>query len=124
MSDLNFLAVGAAVVAAFVISSTYSVVSYDSPAGDARPAPWMVGLELVRSLVVVTVLAVAADRMELAGVGGGLGLALGAWLGFPLVLLTGSILWDKVPVRRAAVHGGDWLLKLVAVSLIVVLWTG
>ncbi len=49
-----------------------------------------------------------------------LGLAL--WVGFPLVLLSGSIIWDKVPPITALLHAGDWLLKLVVISAIVGLW--
>lgn len=49
-----------------------------------------------------------------------LGLAL--WLGFPFVLLTGSMIWDRVPAPTAALHAGDWLLKLVVISAIVGLW--
>jgi hypothetical protein len=46
-----------------------------------------------------------------------LGLVLFA--GFPFVLLTGSVLWDKVDWRLAAIHGGDWFLKLLVISLII-----
>jgi hypothetical protein len=49
-----------------------------------------------------------------------LGLAL--WLGFPFVLLTGSMMWEKVPAVTAMLHAGDWLLKLVVISVIVGLW--
>ena len=36
-----------------------------------------------------------------------------------MILLAGSVLHERVPWRLAAVHAGDWLLKLVAVALIV-----
>jgi hypothetical protein len=41
------------------------------------------------------------------------------WLGFPLVLLTGSMIWDRVPTVTALLHAGDWLLKLLVISVIV-----
>jgi hypothetical protein len=49
------------------------------------------------------------------------GVALGAllWLGFPVVLWTGAVIWEKVPLKLAAIHSGDWLLKLIIVSVIV-----
>jgi hypothetical protein len=31
------------------------------------------------------------------------------WTGFPLVLLTRSMMWDKVPTATAVLHAGDWL---------------
>ena len=42
---------------------------------------------------------------------GGLGLLL--WNGFPVILLTGSILWQNVPWQLAVIHSGDWLIKLI-----------
>ena len=42
-------------------------------------------------------------------------------VGFPFVLLTGSMIWDKVPAT-AALHADDWLLKLVVITAIVGVW--
>lgn len=39
-----------------------------------------------------------------------------------MVLLTGSIMWEKAPTVTALVHAGDWLLKLLVISAIVGLW--
>jgi hypothetical protein len=36
-----------------------------------------------------------------------------------LMLLTGSMMWEKVPPMTAAVHAGDWLVKLGVISIIV-----
>ncbi len=36
-----------------------------------------------------------------------------------VVLLTGSMLHEGVPARRAAHHGFDWLFKLVATGAII-----
>lgn len=44
------------------------------------------------------------------------------WIGFPLVLLAGSVLWDNVPWKVAAIHAGDWLVKLLVIPIIVTLW--
>lgn len=44
------------------------------------------------------------------------------WIGFPLVLLTGAVLWDNVPWKVAAIHAGDWLVKLLVIPIIVTLW--
>ena len=46
-------------------------------------------------------------------------LALIIWVGFPLVLLTGSVIWEKVHPATAAMHAGDWLLKLVLIAVSV-----
>lgn len=46
-------------------------------------------------------------------------LAAGLWLAFPVVLLTGSVFHEHVPAGLAALHAGDWLIKLVVVLGIV-----
>ena len=111
-----------AVVAAFILSSAWyavlgGVLNNDSPTG-----PWMIPIELLRSTVPAIVVALACDRLQLDSVGALVVAALVAWVGFPVVLLSGSVLHEQVSWRVAAVHAGDWLLKLVAVTLIVGLW--
>jgi hypothetical protein len=32
-------------------------------------------------------------------------------------------MWEKVPWRLAATHAGDWLVKVLAVAVIVGVWT-
>lgn len=36
-----------------------------------------------------------------------------------MTLLAGSVLWEDVQPRLAALHAGDWLVKLVAVAAII-----
>jgi hypothetical protein len=115
------LAVVVATVVAFVLSFVfYSVApaAADGPASEERPRPWQIVVELLRSAVVsglVTGLLVTSGWNG-AGQGALLGLALWA---LPVVLLAGSVLWEKVPVRSAALHAGDWLVKLVAIGAIL-----
>ena len=42
------------------------------------------------------------------------------WIGFPFVLWTGAVIHESTPVRLAVLHGGDWLLKLLLIGVIVV----
>jgi Protein of unknown function (DUF1761) len=87
-----------------------------------RPSPPKALLELLRSILVGAVIAGVARVCHLHTVGGAVLLGLTLWTGFPLVLLTGSMMWDKVPTPTALLHAGDWLVKLVAISAIVGLW--
>jgi hypothetical protein len=48
-------------------------------------------------------------------------LGLFLWIGFPLVLWTGAMIWENTLWRLAAIHG-DWLGKLLVVALIVSVW--
>lgn len=129
MSDLNFLAVLVASVAAFVLSGVWYAglggqlaslhPAYAAPAG-SRAAT--VAVELVRNVVVALVTAGLAALVGVAGLAGGFLLGLALWVGFPVVLLAGSVFHEKVPPRLAAIHAGDWLLKLVVIAGIVGMW--
>jgi hypothetical protein len=93
-----------------------------APDRGGRPSGIKIVLELARSVVVGAVIAGVARAGDLHGVGSTVLLGLALWLGFPFVLLTGSIMWEKVPTVTATLHAGDWLLKLVVISVIVGLW--
>lgn len=129
MVELNYLAILAATIAVFVVSSVYYVtlsgrLARLSPAyADATsPRPWELALELVRSLVVASVVAGLAAALDIRDVPGAALLAVALWIGFPVVLLAGAVLHENVPSRLAAIHAGDWLLKLLVIGLIVSLW--
>ena len=86
------------------------------------PPPWKLAVELLRSLTVAAVVACLAARGEIDTAAGGIVLGLALWAGFPLVLLAGSVIWENVAVRAAAVHAGDWLVKLALIGAIVAAW--
>jgi len=91
----------------------------DAYAGDARPPAWVLPVELARSATVATAVAMLAGRGGDAGTGSRLRLGAGLWAAFPVVLLTGSVVHEKVPWQQAAIHGGDWLVKLLLVAGVV-----
>ncbi len=130
MPDLNYLAIVVAAVAVFVVSTVYYIgftdrlkrLSAAYADADARPPAWRLAIELVRSLVVGAVVAGLAALIGTTDLAGALLLALALWIGFPVVLLTGSVIWERVPPMLAAIHAGDWLLKLLVIAVIVTLW--
>jgi hypothetical protein len=131
MIDVNYVALGVAAVAAFVLSTAYYIAfgrhyaklrGLSPEVAAARPPIWKVLLELVRSLVVAAVVAGLADLVEITDRAEAATLAISLWVAFPVVLLVGSVIWDDVPPRLAAIHGGDWLLKLVLIAVIVGSW--
>ena len=121
-----FLSIVVAAVAVFVVSSVWYVVFAapratmlgSAPTAD-RPPVRNIVLELLRSALVAGVIAGLAAQLSISSVGPALLLGLVLFAGFPFVLLTGSVLWDKVDWRLAAIHGGDWLLKLLVICVIV-----
>ena len=121
------LGVVVAAVAAFVLSSVYYTVATpverralgERALDRGRPAPWKVAAELVRTALVAGVFAWIASVADLLSLPGTLLLALVVWLGFPVALLTGSVTWEKVPPVTAALHAGDWLLKLLLIGAVL-----
>jgi hypothetical protein len=122
------LGIGVATVAAFIVSSVYYSLMPGVPTatGDipesGRPAPWQIAAELVRSAITAGLVAGLLGAGEWAGEWDGA--AAGALFGLvlwvlPFVILTGSVVWERVPVPRAALHIGDWLVKLVVIGALV-----
>jgi hypothetical protein len=127
MPDVALPAVVAAAVAGFALSGAWYAIfaaqlAAVGSAAEARPGRWWIGAELLRSLVVAAVVAGLAARAGVDGAGEGLLLGLALWVGFPLVLWTGAMLHERTPWRLAAVHGGDWLVKLLALAVIAGVW--
>ncbi len=129
MPDIDLLAVAVATVAAFVSGAIYygvfgeqlAAVS-DAAAADGQPPPWKLAVELGRCLVLALVVAGLASQGAIDTFAGGLFLGAALWVGFPLVLWTGAVIHENTPVRLAAIHAGDWIVKLVLVAVIVSVW--
>ncbi len=129
MPDIDLLAVLATAVAAFAAAATYYAVfgeqlaelSDAAAAGQPTP-PWKLAVELLRCLIVAAVVAGLAAQAEIDGWSGGLLLGLALWIGFPFVLWTGAIIYENTPWKLAAIHAGDWLVKLLVVAVIVTVW--
>ncbi|SFO01320.1 Protein of unknown function [Geodermatophilus obscurus] len=126
MSAVSPLRVAAAAGAAFVASSAWyaafgsRLAGLDEAyAGPPRSPTVVAPVELLRSGVVATGVSVLVDRLPARGPREALALGTGLWAAFPVVLLTGSVFHEKVPWRLAAIHAGDWLLKLLLVSAVV-----
>jgi Protein of unknown function (DUF1761) len=120
MPDVELLAVAAATVAIFVTGGAYYAVLGDRlEAADSEMPPWKVAVEVGRCLVLAAVVAGVAATADADTVLGGLALGLALWAGFPLVLLTGAVVHEGTPVKPAAIHAGDWLLKLLLAGVIV-----
>jgi len=52
----------------------------------------------------------------------GIALGLLLWVGFPLVLWVGAIVHERTPLKLALIHGGDWLVKLPVLAVILSVW--
>lgn len=135
MVHVNYLAVLVATVVVFVLGWLwYSPFLFYKPwmrargmdpdaamAGAKMPAGKLV-TEFLRCFVLAYVVAHFVSRLGISSWMGAAHLGLLLWLGFPVILLIGSILWENTPVKVAAIHAGDWLVKLLVIPIIVTLW--
>jgi Protein of unknown function (DUF1761) len=132
MSGINYLSVVVAALAALVASTMRYIVfakqwrklsAANSTMGSARrPEPLKMLGEIVRNVVLALVLAYFVVQLGIVNWMGALQLGFLLWIGFPVILFTGSIMRENYPWKLAAIHTGDWLVKLVLISVIVSLW--
>jgi uncharacterized protein DUF1761 len=132
MPTVPYIGVLVAAAAAFVASSLYYVVfgkrlmallPAESVAVDMRKVPaWKKAAEFVRGFVVAFVVASFVEQFGIVDWKGAVRLAILVWIGFPFMILAGSVLWDNRPWKFAAIHSGDWLMKLVLMAVILGRW--
>lgn len=118
-----------ATVVGFAASGVYYTI-LDSSLAAARPdaavaatPPWTYAVEFARTLVIAGVAVAVASLADIASWGGGLALGLALWVGFPLMLWVGAVLHEGTGIRLAAIHAGDWLIKLALIGTIVGAWS-
>ena len=135
MTHVNYLAVLVAAVAVFVLGWLwYSPLMFFKPwmrlrgldtvaamAGAKMPGGKLV-IEFARCFVLAFVIAHLVGAMHVVSLLVAVHLGVFLWVGFPVILLTGSVIWDNVPWKVAAIHAGDWLVKLLVIPIIVSLW--
>jgi hypothetical protein len=135
MVHVNYLPVLVAAVVVFVLGWLwYSPLLFYKPwmrlrgmdpvaatAGATMPAGKLL-VELARCLLLAYVIARFVALLGIHSWMGAVHFGFLLWIGFPLILLTGSVLWENVPWKVAAIHAGDWLVKLLVIPIIVTLW--
>src|SRR3982074_98518 len=132
MPHVNYIAVVVAAIVVFVLGWLwYSPLLFYKPWMRARgmdPAVAMAGakmpagklvIELVRCLVLAYIVAHFVAALGITNWLGAVHFGIFLWIGFPVILLVGSILWENTPVKVAAIHAGDWLVKLLVIPILV-----
>src|ERR1700730_3526625 len=135
MVHVNYTAVFVAAIAVFVLGWLwYSPFLFYKPWMRARgidPVAAMAGakmpggklvIELLRCIVLAYVIARFAALLGISSWMGAVHFGFLLWIGFPVILLIGSVLWDNTPVKVAAIHSGDWLVKMLVIQIIVTVW--
>lgn len=130
MLEINYWAVGVAAVAAFVASSVWYIVfgkelakvSFAFAKEMQKRQPWKMLVVMVQSLVLALVLAYFIGLIGGVDWIGAVRVGVLLWIGLAAMQWVGSIMWEKIPVKMAAIHAGDWLVKLVLIAVIVGVW--
>jgi heme/copper-type cytochrome/quinol oxidase subunit 2 len=131
MNRMNYLAVVLAAVAAFVASSVWYTIFGNAwmelrgidpaTAADMATPAWTMLFVVVQSLVVAFMLAYFVVHLGIVDWKGGVRLGALVWV-FPAMILLGSVVHENVPLMLAAIHAGDWLVKLLLMSVILSVW--
>ncbi len=127
---INLAAVAVCTLAAFVLSSVWYIAFSKQRSRllgldikvEQRPKPKNIILELLRTFVLALVFAIVLSGMKDTSLHASLLLGIRLWLAFPFILLSGSVMWDKVPAKLAAIHAGDWLVKILLIAVIIGTW--
>jgi len=135
MVHVNYIAVLVAAIAVFVLGWLwYSPLLFYKPWMRARgmdPAAAMAGakmpggklvVELLRCIVLAYVIARFVALLGISSWMGAVHFGFLLWIGFPVILLIGSMLWENTPPKVAAIHAGDWLVKMLVIPIIVSVW--
>jgi len=130
MPRTNYWAVIVAALAAFVASSAWYIafgnqLAQLSPAfaGHLKEGPtWRQPVVILQGLVLAFVL---ARLIRMAGVTGWMRaaqLAAWAWVGLVAIQWTSAMMWEDTPWQLAAIHAGDWFMKLLIIAVILGTW--
>lgn len=133
MLSTHFAGLVVATVAALVFSTLYyiflnrQVVAARAASDDHRGYETKMSfnkllVEIVRTFVLGLVLTYAVLMLNLQTPIQAVILAFWLWIGFPVVLLVGSVIHEHFPARLATIHAIDWLAKLMIFVVIVTLW--
>ena len=131
MLGTNYLAVVVAAVAAFVVSAMWYTIFADASmelrgidpdtAANVGTPPWTMLFVIAQSLVVASMLAYFVGHLGIVDWRGAVRLGALVWV-FPAMILLGFVVHENVPLMLAAIHAGDWLVKLLLMTVILGVW--
>lgn len=129
MPRINPAAVIVAAVTAFAFSLVwYSPLLFGSiwieakGAGATAMPAWKFFVAPLRELVTACLLAWLIGRLAIDDWRSAAALGFVLWLAFYVVQLAGAVIFDGMPPALGAVHAGDWLGKMLIMSVVVTVW--
>jgi hypothetical protein len=130
MVGMNYRSIVVAAFAAFVMSSLYYsppllgnvLRAVDRVARSMTFSPWKLLVEIPRTVAVAFVMAHLLTMLGANDVRSAAKFALWLWFGFSALMWVGAVTWEQNPWQVAAIHSGDWLLKIVLIVVILFAW--
>ena len=83
---------------------------------------WKMLIAPVRELLTASVLAYLIVRLGIVTWKSAASLGFGLWLAFHAVQMAGAVIWDNMPWKLGAVHAGDWLMKMLFMTIALTVW--
>ena len=83
---------------------------------------WKTLIAPVRELLAASALAYLIVRLGIVNWKPAASLGFGLWLAFHAVQMAGAVIWDNMPWKLGAVHAGDWLMKMLFMSIVLTVW--
>lgn len=90
----------------------------------ASSPAWKFMIMPLREIITACLLAWLIDRLSITDWRKAAVLGFVLWLAFYAVQLAGAVIWDNMPWALGAVHAGDWLMKMLLMSIALSLWFG
>jgi hypothetical protein len=127
MIEINYFALMVAVVAAFFASFVWYILfakqmAKQGSASTGKPNPKLIAGEFVKNAVLAVALSYFVNQLGLYTLFSVVHLSLLLWIAFPVLILISSVMYEKMPLKLAAIHAGDWLLKLLLMIAILGFW--
>lgn len=94
----------------------------DAAMAGAKMPGGKLAVEFARCFILAYVIARFVALLGIASALGAVHFGLSVWIGFPVIILAGSVLWENTSWKVAAIHAGDWLVKMLVTPLILTLW--
>ena len=126
MTRTQAIGIALSVVCAFVASSLwYSSLLFgrrflelSGVITPVKPTGIMITGEILRNLLLASVIVRLLAQRQPIKFKSVVAFAIILWLGFPVTLLSGSVMWQNVPLELALIHSGDWLIKILLMTVI------
>jgi hypothetical protein len=129
LARINYAAVIVAALTAFAFSLVwyspllFGSVWIEAKGADATAMPaWKFFIAPLRELITAGLLAWLIGRLAIDSWKDAAALGFILWLAFYVVQLAGAVIFDGMPPALGAVHAGDWLGKILILSVVVSVW--